>query len=168
MIRPTIPPSRFDVVVIGARCAGAATAMLLARAGHRVLMVDRGRYGTDTLSTHALMRGAVVQLQRWNLLPAVIAAGTPPVRQATFFYGDESVSVAVKPRDGVDALYAPRRDIFDRLLVDAASAAGADILYGMRIKGVQRAGGGRELPQHAAPRGLRPSPGGGSAPPPGA
>lgn len=143
MIRPTIPPSSFDVVVVGARCAGAATAMLLARAGHRVLVVDRGRYGTDTLSTHALMRGAVVQLHRWNVLPGVIAAGTPPVRQATFFYGDERVSVPVKPRDGIEALYAPRRYLLDRLLVDAASAAGADIVYGVRVRGLQRSETGR-------------------------
>ena len=143
MIGPTIPPSRFDVVVIGARCAGAATAMLLARAGHRVLMVDRGRYGTDTLSTHALMRGAVLQLHRWNVLPAVIAAETPPVRQATFFYGDESVSVPITPRDGIDALYAPRRYLLDRLLVDAASAAGVDVVYGVRLKSLQRSATGR-------------------------
>src|SRR5215813_6514185 len=99
------PASKYDDVIVGARCAGAATAMLLARAGHRVLVVDRGRYGTDTLSTHALMRGAILQLHRWNVLPAVIAAGTPPVRQATFFYGAESISVPIKPRDGIDALY---------------------------------------------------------------
>jgi 2-polyprenyl-6-methoxyphenol hydroxylase-like FAD-dependent oxidoreductase len=142
MIRPTIPPSRFDAVVVGARCAGAATAMLLARAGHRVLVVDRGRYGTDTLSTHALMRGAVVQLHRWNVLPAVIAAGTTPVRQATFFYGDESVSIPIAPRDGIEALYAPRRYVLDRLLVDAAGAAGADIVYGVRIRGLERSGTG--------------------------
>ena len=143
MIRSTIPLSRYDVVVVGARCAGAATAMLLARAGHRVLVVDRGRYGTDTLSTHALMRGAVLQLYRWNILPAVIGADTTPVRQATFFYGDESVSVPIAPRDGVDALYAPRRYVLDRLLVDAAGAAGADIVYGIRIKELQRSETGR-------------------------
>jgi flavin-dependent dehydrogenase len=131
------------VIVVGARCAGAATAMLLARAGHRVLVVDRGRYGTDTLSTHALMRGAVVQLHRWDLLPAVIAAGTTPVRQATFFYGDEPVAVPIKPREGIDALYAPRRHVLDRLLVDAAAAAGAEIVYGARVKGLQRSGTGR-------------------------
>ena len=140
---PTIPSSLFDVVVIGARCAGAATAMLLARAGHRVLLVDRGRYGTDTLSTHALMRGAVLQLHRWNVLPAVIAAETPPVRQATFFYGDEAVSVPIAPRDGVDALYAPRRYLLDRLLVDAASAAGVDVVYGVRLKALERSATGR-------------------------
>ena len=142
MIHSTIPPSRFDAVVIGARCAGAATAMLLARAGHRVLMVDRGRYGTDTLSTHALMRGAVVLLHRWNILPAVIAADATPVRQATFFYGDESVTIPIAPRDGIEALYAPRRYVLDRLLVDAAGAAGVDIVYGVRIKGLQRSEAG--------------------------
>ena len=134
---------QYEVVIVGARCAGAATAMLLARAGHRVLVVDRGRYGTDTLSTHALMRGAVVQLHRWGVLPAVVAAGTTPVRQATFFYGDESVAVPIAPRDGIDALYAPRRHVLDRLLVDAARVAGADVAYGVRIKELHRSENGR-------------------------
>ena len=137
-----IAPS-YDVVVVGARCAGAATAMLLARAGHRVLVVDRGRYGTDTLSTHALMRGAVVQLHRWNILPTIVASGTTPIRQATFFYGDESVPVPIAPRDGIDALYAPRRYVLDSLLVDAARAAGADVMHGAQIKGLQRSATGR-------------------------
>lgn len=139
----TEPATSYDVVVVGARCAGAATAMLLARAGHRVLVVDRGRYGTDTLSTHALMRGAVVQLHRWNVLPAVVASGTTPVRHATFFYGEESVAVPIAPRDGIDALYAPRRFVLDSLLVDAARAAGAEVVYGMRLKSLQRSETGR-------------------------
>jgi flavin-dependent dehydrogenase len=117
--------------------------MLLARAGHRVLVVDRGRYGTDTLSTHALMRGAVVQLHRWNILPAVVASGTTPIRQATFFYGDESVPVPIAPRDGIDALYAPRRYVLDSLLVDAARAAGADVIHGAQLKGLLRSDTGR-------------------------
>jgi flavin-dependent dehydrogenase len=117
--------------------------MLLARAGQRVLVVDRGRYGTDTLSTHALMRGAVVQLHRFGVLPAVIAADTTPVRHATFFYGDEAVSVPIGPRDGIEALYAPRRHVLDRLLVDAAGAAGADVIHGVRIKELQWDGTGR-------------------------
>ena len=75
--------SHYDVVIAGARCAGAATAMLLARQGARVLVLDRSRYGTDTLSTHALMRGGVRQLHRWGLLPRVIAAGTPAIRSTT-------------------------------------------------------------------------------------
>ena len=82
-----------DVIVVGARVAGAATAMLLARQGRRVLLVDRDRYGTDTLSTHALMRGSVYLLSRWGLLDRVIDAGTPPVRQTRFDYGTDSATV---------------------------------------------------------------------------
>jgi flavin-dependent dehydrogenase len=133
----------YDVVVVGARCAGAATAMLLARAGHRVLAVDRGRYGTDAISTHALMRGAVVQLHRWNILPAVVAADTAPIRQATFYYGDEPVTIPVASRDGIEALYAPRRYVLDRLLADAASAAGAEVVYGVQLADLQRSVTGR-------------------------
>ena len=69
----------WDAVVVGARVAGASTALLLARAGLRVLVVDRARRGSDTLSTHALMRGGVLLLQRWGLLDGVVATGAPPV-----------------------------------------------------------------------------------------
>jgi 2-polyprenyl-6-methoxyphenol hydroxylase-like FAD-dependent oxidoreductase len=76
--------NRYDVIVVGARPAGAGTSLLLARQGARVLLIDRGQYGTDTLSTHALMRGGVLQLARWGILPRIRTAGTPPVRSATF------------------------------------------------------------------------------------
>ncbi len=133
MMTSTDLQSRYDAVVVGARPAGAGTALLLARYGLRVLMVERGRYGTDTLSTHALMRGGVMQLARWGVLPRVLAAGTPAVRRATFLYSGESLSVPVKPRDGVDALYAPRRTVLDRALVDVAIEAGAHVAYGARL-----------------------------------
>ena len=94
----------YDALVVGARCAGAATAMLLARKGMRVLVVDRGSYGTDTISTHALMRGGVLQLHRWGVLPRLRRAGTPPVRETTFHYGDEAITVAIAAAHGVDAL----------------------------------------------------------------
>ena len=71
----------YDVIVVGARVAGAATAMRLAQGGLRVLVVDRSRHGADTLSTHALDRGGVMQLQRWGLLDQIVDDGTPPVRQ---------------------------------------------------------------------------------------
>src|SRR5512134_276223 len=98
--------SRYDVLVVGARAAGAATAMLLARAGLRVLAVDRGAYGTDTLSTHALMRAGVLQLARWGVLDRIVAAGTPPVRRTVFHYEDGAIDVPIKPRDRVPALFA--------------------------------------------------------------
>ena len=117
--------TRHDVVVVGARAAGAATAMLLARAGLDVLVVDRGRYGADTLSTHAILRGGVLQLHRWGLLDEIVAAGTPAIRRTTFHYATDQVSVTVKPSHGIDALYAPRRTVLDPILVDAATAAAA-------------------------------------------
>ena len=127
----------YDVVIVGARVAGAATAMLLAAAGFRVLVFDKSRYGTDTLSTHALMRPAVLLLERWGLLDALEEAGTPAVRKTTFWYSDgddhEVVEVDIKPRHGVDALYAPRRTVLDPILIDAARDAGANVHHGMRL-----------------------------------
>jgi menaquinone-9 beta-reductase len=122
-------PDDFDAIVVGARVAGSATAMLLARAGVRVLVVERDAPGTDTLSTHALMRGAVMQLGRWDLLPAVEAAGTPPVRSTVFAYAGERIDIAIKPGDGIEHLLAPRRRVLDPILAAAAEAAGAEIRY---------------------------------------
>jgi 2-polyprenyl-6-methoxyphenol hydroxylase-like FAD-dependent oxidoreductase len=133
----------WDVVIVGARVAGASTALLLARAGLRVLCVDRGRFGSDTLSTHALMRAGTVQLQRWGLLADIAAAGTPAVRRTVFHYGDESVSVSIRPAAGVDALYAPRRTLLDAVIGEAASAAGATIRYGSAVTALLRDPDGR-------------------------
>ncbi len=134
---------RFDVVVVGARAAGAATAMLLARRGLRVLAVDRGAYGSDTLSTHALMRAGVLQLGRWGLLDRIEAEGTPRVRRTVFHYEDEVVDIPIKPRDGVPALFAPRRTVLDRVLVDAAVEAGAAVRHRVRVADVVRGASGR-------------------------
>jgi flavin-dependent dehydrogenase len=133
----------YDVVIAGARCAGAATALLLARQGARVLLLDRSRYGTDTLSTHALMRGAVLQLHRWGLLDRVIAEGTPPVRSTTFHLPDAVSTVEIKPKHGVQALYAPRRIVLDAILADAARSAGVDVRFGTSVTGLRRDRTGR-------------------------
>src|SRR5690242_16720908 len=134
---------RYDAIVVGARCAGAATAMLLARRGLRVLLFDRDRRGADTLSTLALMRAGVLQLHRWGLLSALETHGVPPIRSTSFVYDEDVVTVPIKARDGVDALYAPRRTLLDPLLADAAARAGADVRYGPRLKDLSRAEGGR-------------------------
>ena len=102
----------YDVVVVGGRVAGASTALLLAHAGVKVVLVDRDRRGSDIVSTHGLMRAGVLQLSRWGVLPDVIAAGTPPIRQVIFHYTDrQPVRVTLRPSAGVDALYAPRRHL---------------------------------------------------------
>jgi 2-polyprenyl-6-methoxyphenol hydroxylase-like FAD-dependent oxidoreductase len=136
---------RYDVVVVGARAAGAATAMLLARDGLRVLVVDRSRYGADTLSTHALMRGGVLQLQRWGVLDRVVATGTPAIRRTSFHFADEEIVISIKPSHGVDALYAPRRTVLDPILVDGALEAGAEVRYGVAVTDVRRDGHGRVI-----------------------
>lgn len=138
MTAATCIPSRrdreHDVVVVGARCAGAATAMLLARAGHDVALVDRAAFPSDTLSTHALSRGGVVQLARWGLLDEVVDSGAPRIRTVTFrtAAGVESART-VKDRAGVDHLLAPRRHVLDAIVLRAAEEAGATVVTGVSV-----------------------------------
>ena len=74
----------YDVVVVGARCGGAPLAMLLARAGHRVALVDRASFPSDTMSTHFLWQRGTARLQAWGLLGRLRARGCAPIRQITF------------------------------------------------------------------------------------
>jgi 2-polyprenyl-6-methoxyphenol hydroxylase-like FAD-dependent oxidoreductase len=143
MQKHTLDTEIFDVVVVGGRLAGAATAMLLARRGLRVVVIDHSCSLTDTLSTHAFMRGGVLQLHRWGLLDRVKAAGTPPVRVTTFTYADTSVPVRIEPKHGVHALYAPRRTVIDPILAHAATEAGAEVRIGHRVRGLLRTATGR-------------------------
>jgi flavin-dependent dehydrogenase len=108
-----------------------------------VLAIDRGRYGSDTVSTHALMRAGVLQLSRWGLLEGIKAAGTPVVRSSSFHYGDEVVAVPIKPQGDIEGLYAPRRTVIDRLLVDAAQDAGAAISFETQLVDLVRTESGR-------------------------
>jgi len=145
--------SRYDVVVVGSRVAGASTALLLARAGARVALVERAAYGTDTVSTHALMRAGVHQLHRWGLLDEIVATGVPAVRRTTFHYSDgEPVEVAIRSSAGVAALYAPRRHVLDRMLVDAAGAAGVDVRHEAIVTALLRDNTGRVAGVRAADR----------------
>ncbi len=143
MLETTPLRTSYDAIVVGARCAGAATAMLLARRGLRVLAVDRSRYGADTLSTHALMRPGVLQLHRWGVLDAIRASGAPPLRRTAFHYGDDEIVIPIKARDGVDALYSPRRTVLDAALVDAARDAGAEVVHGVTVSDLVRDADGR-------------------------
>jgi 2-polyprenyl-6-methoxyphenol hydroxylase-like FAD-dependent oxidoreductase len=130
--------SHYDAIVVGARVAGAATAMLLARRGHRVLLLDRADPATDTLSTHALMQPGVTQLRRWGLLERVIAAGTPTLDRVTFRYPDETVHVDLQR-----PVYAPRRTVLDPIILAAAADAGAEVRIGPRVERLARDDDGR-------------------------
>jgi 2-polyprenyl-6-methoxyphenol hydroxylase-like FAD-dependent oxidoreductase len=136
--------SQHDIAVVGARAAGSATALLLARMGHDVVVLDRALLPSDTLSTHSIARSGVVQLHRWGLLDEVLASGAPPIRQVTFHgVGDEPMVRRVKDRAGVDVLVAPRRHVLDTIVAGAAAGAGADLRLGHTVTGLRRDLGGR-------------------------
>ena len=133
---------RYDVVIVGGRAAGASTALLLARAGARVLVIERSSYGSDTLSTHALMPTGVEHLQRWGLIDQV-SATAPAVGRTVFEFAQRSVSVDLGINDDVTRLYAPRRTELDKILVDAAQQAGAEFVFNARVVGLGKASDGR-------------------------
>jgi flavin-dependent dehydrogenase len=134
---------RHDVVVVGGRVAGSATAMVLARLGRDVVVVDQATFPSDTVSTHSIARSGVVQLRRWGLLGEVLDSGAPAIRQVTFNAAGESVTRTIKDKAGVDFLVAPRRYVLDTLLAAAAEHAGAQVRLGVTVTGVQRDGRGR-------------------------
>jgi len=117
----------YDAIIVGARCAGAPTAMLLARKGYRVLLVDRASFPSDTVSTHFIHAPGVAALRRWGLLDQVIATGCPPAETYSFDFGPFTIKGTARPVDGSSTAYAPRRTVLDKILVDAAVAAGVEL-----------------------------------------
>lgn len=116
-----------DAIVIGARCAGSPTAMLLARQGHRVLLVDKATFPSDTMSTHLVHPPGVAALERWGLLDRLVETGCPPVERYSFDFGPVSVAGSPQPIEGEARAFGPRRTVLDKLLVDAAAEAGAEV-----------------------------------------
>jgi flavin-dependent dehydrogenase len=127
--------NQYDAIVVGARCAGSPTAMLLARKGYKVLVVDRARFPSDTVSTHLLHPPGVAALARWGLLEPLVATGCPPIDTYAFDFGPFTLSGAPGTAEAPVA-YAPRRTVLDKLLVDAAAQAGAEIREGFTVESV--------------------------------
>ena len=126
----------YDAIVVGARCAGSPTAMLLARRGYRVLLVDKATFPSDTMSTHFIHPPGVAALQRWGLLDALAATGCPPVRTYSFDFGPLAIAGSPRPVDANATAYGPRRTVLDALLVEAAAAAGAEVRQGFTVEAV--------------------------------
>jgi 2-polyprenyl-6-methoxyphenol hydroxylase-like FAD-dependent oxidoreductase len=148
----------YDAIVVGARCAGAPTAMLLARRGYRVLVVDRATFPSETISTHLVHPPGVEALERWGLLDRVVATGCPPIDTYAYDFGPFTISG--KPGGETQVAYAPRRTVLDSLLVEAAAGAGAEVREGFtveslvvegdRVVGIRGHGaGGRSVTEHA-------------------
>jgi flavin-dependent dehydrogenase len=126
----------YDVIVVGARCGGSPTAMLLAQLGHRVLLVDRASFPSDTMSTHLVTLPGVARLDRWGLLERVAASGCPPISEMTVRLGDVVLRGSPPPIDRVADQYCVRRTVLDTILVDAAVEAAADLREGFAVRDV--------------------------------
>jgi flavin-dependent dehydrogenase len=124
----------YDAIIVGARCAGSPTAMLLARKGYRVLVVDRATFPSDTFRNHGIMYPGVRKLREWGLLDRVLATNVPLVRRVTQDMDDFSLTGTLPVVDGLGGLYAPRRKYLDNILVEAAVEAGAELREGFAVR----------------------------------
>src|SRR5919112_430672 len=153
-------PHMYDAIVVGARCAGSPTAMLLAKRGYRVLLVDRATFPSDAVSNHYIHQPGVASLERGGLLGKVRASGCPPIARIRFDVGPSALYGLAPAAGGVREGYGPRRSVLDALLVDAAVEAGAELREafavqelvwdGGRVAGVRgRRAGGRAVTERA-------------------
>ena len=149
----------YDAIIVGARCAGSPTAMLLARKGYKVLVADKATFPSDTISTHLIHPPGIAALQRWGLLDRVLETGCPPIDTYAFDFGPFTITGTPASSEARVA-YAPRRTVLDKLLVDAASEAGAEIREGFTVEqlliedghviGIRgQSKGGRTVTEHA-------------------
>jgi len=115
-----------EVIVVGARCAGAATAMLLARAGHSVLMVDQAGFPSETMSTRYIHQPGVARLEEWDVLPSVLEAGTRAITYLSHRVDDVTIAGPLPALGAIDFAIAPRREVLDQQLVCEAQAMGAE------------------------------------------
>lgn len=123
----------YDVVVVGGRCAGSSTALLLARRGYRVLVLDRATFPSDTLSGHAIHPAGLAVLKRWGVLSRLWATDTPPVRLQHFDVGPFRLTGTPPPCDGISELACARRTLLDALLLDVAAEAGVEVRQGVSV-----------------------------------
>jgi flavin-dependent dehydrogenase len=137
------PSEETDVVVVGGRCAGSATAIALARRGRRVIVLDGASFPSDTLSTHLMFPGHIAELERLGALGRVEALGAPHHTEAALWGADVLVQGPFNPTEGHAHGACVRRPGLDAALVETAREAGAEVRERVRVTGVERAGGDR-------------------------
>ena len=128
----------YDALIVGARCAGSPTAMLLARKGYKVLLLDRGTFPSDMpFSNHYVHQAGSARLKRWGLLDKLAATGCPPITTNHWNYGAFTLTGSPPPaHGGVTEAYAPRRKALDPVLVAGAEAAGVELREGFSVQEV--------------------------------
>jgi len=126
----------YDVIVVGARCAGSPTAMLLGRLGYRVLLVDRATFPSDAPRCHFIQPPGVARLQRWGLLEKIKASNCPSIPAVRFDVGPFVLFSSSPSTDGGVRSYGPRRTVLDNILVDAAAEAGVEVREGFAVQEV--------------------------------
>lgn len=119
-----------DVVIVGCRPAGASAAMTLARAGAKVVAVDRATFPSDTLSTHHLTPKAVALLRHHGVLDEMLATGAPPLSHFRLFVDGFEVHPRYVVPDGIDFTLNIRRPAFDEIMAGGVKASGADLREG--------------------------------------
>jgi len=124
----------YDAIIIGARCGGSPTAMLLARKGYKVLLLDKANFPSDTMSTHYIHQTGVARLNRWGLLRQIHESNCPPINRYTIDFGSFTLAGSPPPADGILNGYCPRRTILDKILIDAARSAGAEVREGFAVQ----------------------------------
>jgi flavin-dependent dehydrogenase len=125
-----------DVVIVGSRCAGTAAAVPLARAGLKVIVLDKGGFPSDTLSTHVLVPNGVQELQSMGALEGILALGPSKSRYLTVRDGDVEIIERFRPFSGIDYALCIPRDQQDAVLVQAARDAGAEIRERTKVEQV--------------------------------
>ena len=130
----------FDAIVVGGRCAGSPLAMLLARKGYRVLVVDKAVFPSDTISTHHIHQPGVKKLKNWGILDKVRASNCPPMTKYRFDVGPFALTGDATPAGEVKESYVPRRRILDTILAESAVEAGAEFRDGFTVTELLREG----------------------------
>jgi menaquinone-9 beta-reductase len=127
---------RFDVVIVGARCAGSPLAAMLARDGMSVCLLDRARFPSETPSTHVIQPCGVAALDRLGVLDDVLAAGAIPIDRFTLVNDDVRIDETIDRHMFDQPALCVRRVTLDALLVNAADAAGAEVRTSSRVTGL--------------------------------
>lgn len=126
----------YDVIVVGARCAGSPLAMLLARKGCRVLLVDKASFPSDIISTHVIQPPGVAYLKRWGLLERILSSNCPPVQGLVFDIGAFALEGSPAHCGDPPMLVCPRRKVLDKILLEAAVNAGVEVRERLCVRDV--------------------------------